>query len=625
MNYTSPRVSILAFSCIALLTTFAFAAPVAQEPISSAGSGGYPKQWPAGPSMDSVPDWAAPGSIRFARWDGGPIETAKGFLSGWPNMNPPTPDFMFTTTNWYDPSTVKLLRDAHINLIWVTFSAGFSIPTEKSQRDLLRVYMEECHKYGIRVMAYESVANIFWEEMFQNVPESKDWLLLSGGKPVPYGAGDYTKIGRVTRYMADLSKPGWRAYMKKRIDLAVQYGADGVIYDNLLAGSATHMAEVMQEMMQYSLTLKKDFLVMANFHRDRYILNRLLNCITTEDGGESGVFAPKAAGRFGGTMRVDGGVLVNHAGLFRTFENLAEGWKPVMIESNIREEGVRETHFMRPERQQLAIAEPMAFGSVSNELFVDLRFANNLYRADPAAMEAWKAIGQYYGFMADKVDYYRGARSEATLAVVLDNRSEGQDTMNALAARNVQFNVLYEHELTPDKLKPYAVVALLAADTVRDRALAALDAYVTAGGKLVAMGAAATKDESGKSRPRPAWFGQKHGKGEAKYLDKLPAADDLAKTLLAMDRPPLAKLQAPKGVLYNVTQQTDKGRRMVHILNYLPKPVENIVVTVDGKHDRVELLTPDDPQQPRFLRTTDAATEIEIPSVKIYSMLVLKE
>ena len=87
--------------------------------------------------------------------------------------------------------------------------------------------MEECHKYGIRVLAYESVANMFWEEMFQNVPESKDWLLLSDGKPVPYGAGDYTKMGRVTRYMADLSKPGWREYMRKRIDLAVEAGADG--------------------------------------------------------------------------------------------------------------------------------------------------------------------------------------------------------------------------------------------------------------------------------------------------------------------------------------------------------------------------------------------------------------
>jgi hypothetical protein len=297
-----------------------------------------------------------------------------------------------------------------------------------------------------------------------------------------------------------------------------------------------------------------------------------------------------------------------------------------MIESNIREEGVRETHFMRPQRQQLAIAEPMAFGGVSNELFVDLRFANGLYRNEPAAMEAWKAIGQYYGFMADKVDYYRGARSEATIAVVLDNRSEGQETMNALAARNVLFNVLYEHELTVENLAPYGVVALLTADTVRNRALAALDEYVTSGGKLVAIGAAATKDENGKTRPRPKWFGQKHGKGETKCLEKTPGVDEFAKTLSAIDRTPLVKLQAPKGVLYNVTRQAEKGRRMVHVLNYLPKPVDKIVVTVDGKHDAVELLTPDGPHEPpRIVRTTDAATEIEIPSVKIYSMLVLKE
>ena len=77
----------------------------------------------------------------------------------------------------------------HFNLIWVTFSAGFSIPTEKVQRDLLRVYIEECHKHGIHVMAYESVANMFWEEMYQNMPESKNWVSIgSDGKPVPYGA-----------------------------------------------------------------------------------------------------------------------------------------------------------------------------------------------------------------------------------------------------------------------------------------------------------------------------------------------------------------------------------------------------------------------------------------------------
>ena len=82
-------------------------------------------------------------------------------------------------------------------------------------------------------------------------------------------------------------------------------------------------------------------------------------------------------------LPVDGGFLVNNIGLFRIFENLAEGWKPVMIESNLREVGVREEDFMRPERQQLAIAEPMMF-NVSNETFVDLRFAHDLYRAEPA-------------------------------------------------------------------------------------------------------------------------------------------------------------------------------------------------------------------------------------------------
>ena len=143
-------------------------------------------------------------------------------------------------------------------------------------------------------MAYESVANMFWEEMYQNVPESKNWVSIGGdGKPVPYGAGDYTKMGRVTRYMADLTKPQWRDLLKKRIDLAIEAGADGVMYDNCLAPDDLDMAKLFQEIMQYALGRKKDFLIMANFHRDKYILNRLLNCITTEDGGEAGVFSEK--------------------------------------------------------------------------------------------------------------------------------------------------------------------------------------------------------------------------------------------------------------------------------------------------------------------------------------------
>jgi hypothetical protein len=174
------------------------AAQVGMENVSSAS--GYPAVWPAGPDRDSVPEWAQPGKIRFARWDGGRIETAKAMLSGWPGFNPPDPNLLETMTNWYQPETVRLLREAGINMIWVTFSNGFSIQTEAAHQEQLRRYIDECHRQGIHVMAYESIANMFWEDMYERVPESRNWAFLGkDGKPVPYGAGDYSKMGRITR------------------------------------------------------------------------------------------------------------------------------------------------------------------------------------------------------------------------------------------------------------------------------------------------------------------------------------------------------------------------------------------------------------------------------------------
>jgi hypothetical protein len=157
----------------------------------------YPAQWPAGPTPDSLPEWAKPGHIRFARWDGGRIETAKAMLSGWPGFNPPDPNRLETMTNWYQPETVRFLREAGINMVWITFSNGFSIDTEKPHQEQVRRYIDECHRQGIHVMAYESIANMFWEDMFENVPGSQNWVHIGrDGKPTPYSAGDYTSTLR---------------------------------------------------------------------------------------------------------------------------------------------------------------------------------------------------------------------------------------------------------------------------------------------------------------------------------------------------------------------------------------------------------------------------------------------
>lgn len=575
-----------------------------------------PVEWPSGPSRDSLPTWAKPGAIRFARWDGGRIETAKAMLSGWPGFNPPDPDRVFTMTNWYDPSTVRLLREAGINTIWVTFSNGFSCETEKAHQDELRLYIDECHRSGIHVMAYESIQNMFWDDMYEHVPQSRNWALIGkDGKPTPYSAADYSKMGRVTRHMADLAKPEWLAYLRHRVDLALDAGADGIIYDN---NASNYLLDTYREIYQYGSSRKKDFLLMGNFHSDTYVYNRIINCITTEDGIEPGIYTEhnadnaQIAAERATLLPFDGGFLVNNAGLFRVQSALSEGWKPVMVEDGHREVGQRETTPMSPERHKLALAEGMMLG-VGMELFVEGAFAHGLATKDPATMEIWRAIGAYNSFFADNQEYYTGTESLAPLAIVLDDRSAGVALLNGLAARGVVFDVLYERDLTPEKLARYSGVALLSAETVRDRALAALESYAQKGGKLFLAANAAVIDEKGNARPRPALF------AKAVCFPSPPSVDEVAAALGAI-RSSVVQVEAPRGVLYNVVAQSEAGRVLVHLLNYSPRPAANIKITVPGKFQIARLLSPDSPRA----AVRVSGTGIELPELRTYSLLVLE-
>jgi hypothetical protein len=587
----------------------------------------YPAEWPQGPGPDSIPAWAKPGTIRIARWDGGRIEAAKAMLSGWPGFNPPIPDNVYTMSNWYDPQTIHLLRDAGINVAWVTFSNGFSIPTEQKHREQLRRYIAECHRQGIHVIAYESVANIFWEDMFEHVPESRDWIQLGAdGKPVPYGSGDYAKMGRVTRYMADLGNLQWREYLKKRVDLAIDAGADALMYDNNFGG---HLVDLYQDIYRYGAARKKDFLLMGNFHQNNYVLNRLINCMTTEDGAEPGVYAEAhlqgRRGRLDATalVPVDHGRLVTNVGLFRIYNALSQGWKPMLVEDGGREVGVRETTPMSAERQQLALAEAMSFG-IGMEVFVEGGFARDLFENDPRTMAIWRAIGTYNRFFAEHEQYYTGTKSVGPVAVVLDDRSESVSLLDGLAARHVLFDILYENDLTAEKLAPYKVVALLTAGSVRQRARSALETYVTSGGSIIAAGDAATLDENGQKHPQPEWFGKQTGKGECTYSEQIPPLDDLSKTLLDAAGPGPIQVEAPTGILYNIVQQPTTGRTMIHFLKYALKPSGEIKVVLQKKYARITLLSPDSPQAVQLSIPPGAPAELTVPSVRIYSLLVME-
>jgi len=321
-------------------------------------------------------------------------------------------------------------------------------------------------------------------------------------------------------------------------------------------------------------------------------------------------------------LSLPGGLLVTNIGLFRIHNALSDGWKPVMIEDGGREVGARETTPMSATRHQLALAEAMSFG-ISMELFLEGAFAQSLFQNDSGAMAIWHAIGKYERFFSENEQYYTGTRSLSPVAIVLDDRSEGVALLNGLAARKVLFDVIYEHDVTAEKLAPYTAVALLSAQTVGRRALSALEDFVGRGGRLFAADDAAAFDETGRKRSRPSWFGQKLGKGECVYSDRVPPLDELAKWLRETGGPGPVRVEAPAGVLYNVVQQRRSGRTVVHLLNYTLTPSNEIKVVLQKKYARIWLVSPDTPERLPLAVPSAIPGEVKVPSLHIYSLLIL--
>jgi hypothetical protein len=359
-------------------------------------------------------------------------------------------------------------------------------------------------------------------------------------------------MGRVTRYMARIAHPGWQAYLKRRVDAALDAGADGIFYDNNFNEA---LPETYQAIYQHAARRKPDVLLMGNFHSNSYVLNRLTNAISTEDGREPGVY---------------GGTVVNNIGLYRLLEGVSAGWMPVSVEHGRRERGDRFTNPLSAARHQLSIAEAAASGAAF-QVFVEGAFADGLYRRRAATMEIWRAIGSYNRFVAANEALYAEARVEAPTAVVVDDSGESVAALNALAARSVQFEVLYEHDLKPGALSGYDT-ALVLARHLRPRAQAEIERFAGAGGKL--------------------------GEAEARV-----------------------KLDAPAGVLMTVTRAG--GRRLVHLLNYTGAAVSGVKVTAPGSCGAVTLRSPDGASSFRAMAGAEACA-LEVARLGTYSVLVLE-
>jgi hypothetical protein len=590
-------------------------------------------------SPELVPAWAETGKFHTARWDGGPIEAEKGKLSGWPHWQEGDPEQVLkAVSSFYGKETVKWAKRAGLNWLWVTWSVGFSHETEQKQWDILQSYIRECHKNGIKVTAYMSGANIFHEDVAKHLPQSTEWYALDKeGNPIPYGAAKYNRYG-ITRYMADTQHPDWLPYQRVRIRKALEAGVDGFWIDNI--GSRKHKRSI-YELIDIIFAESKSFdnvpLVCFNMHRGALTLARYTNCLSTEDGYEPGYYPhsknhnefPSQFDAMEDKIEMPESDLVCNIAILKYQYAVSEGWRPSSVEYGKRHNGVsRMVDVMAPEKWQLSLAECQMFHN-SLEPYFEGIFMRDLVAGDDYAHSCIDAMGTYNHFFSKYSHFYTNPHSLAPVAAIAPydgGKTEREliTWLNQLSRFDIQYDVVFNKELSAAVLKKYRIAILPANVYLSPSVKSAVRDWLEAGGELYAFGDRKDREKTFECRLDSSATGIE--KGIIRYYENNPTAIKMATTLEnALQSSMRYRIEAPPYVLHNAVSQQDSGRTIIHLLNYSQKPVADIRIVVNrATLQNARMYSPDfKTPQPLTAEIINKKTVCRIPLVKTYSVVVL--
>ncbi len=492
---------------------------------------------------EDLPLWAEQGNFRFIRVDGGQIESWKAERTWWGRKF--SAEEKDVLTHIYDrdfEQMLGLLKQAEFNWIWVTWSSGWSLKDEDQNRENLKKIISRCHENGIHVSAYLSASNMFRKSAFRDDPETKKYGLWMHGIPMFY-AGPTKADPQISwdRRLGDARKPGWRAYLLKKAELAVDAGVDAIAWDNMI-GYNDGLAQLLDDTQRMAErkareTGRPKVMVYANIHisPDRFGMNDMNEVIWEEDGKDT-------PGVWNGKWQVD------NARKIKFLSGEKQPWQPLMYENDLYHCGPRERCIPSPAEQKLSIAEAYTFGAATSRN-IEGRFLYGLIKGEPQAQEAWKAIAQYNHFLAEHRELYHEVAPVVQIALM------SVQPHNPLADEFLKQSVFFEMKVLAhldkgvplERFKVLVMPANLPKLTAEQKAR--VDTFTAGGGVIIGAG----KSESGIA-----------ARAEA-------AAGGLSLTL------------EPRGhVLGQLTRKPDGRTFILHLLNYDHQvAAENVKVRLD--------------------------------------------
>ena len=552
-----------------------------------------PKLYRAKPEV--VPAWAEQGNFRFIRLDGGQIESWKAERTWWgKNFSVEEKDVL---THIYDrdfEQVLGLLKQAEFNWIWVTWSSGWSLKDENENRENLKKVIARCHANGIHVSAYLSASNMFRKSAYRDDPETKEYGLWMHGIPMFYAGPTKTDL-KVSwdRRLADTRYPGWRAYLLKKAELAVDAGVDAIVWDNMI-GHNSGLAQLLDDTQRMAERRAREngrpkIMVEANIHisPDRFGMNDINEAIWEEDGKDT-------PGVWVGNWQVD------NARNIKFLSGEKQLWQPLMYENDLYHCGPRESCIPSPAEQKLSIAEAYTFGAATSRN-IEGRFLSALINGEPEGQEAWAAIAQYNHFLVEHRELYHLAEPAARIALI------SAEPGNSLADEFLRQSVFFETKVLAhlDKgvpLEQFKTLVIPAKVPKLSRAQKArLDAFAGGGGVIIR----AEKTEPGIVTRAEAAAGG-----------------------------PRLRLEPRGYVLGQLTRKPEGRMFILHLLNYDNRaPAENVKVRLDLSglvqdlsHWEVKFLSPDAAQpQLAGLSLHGSVCEFTLGRIDHYTVVTLSD
>jgi hypothetical protein len=541
---------------------------------------------------EDVPPWAEQGNFRFIRLDGGRIESWKAERTWWGKKF--SAEEKEVLTHIYDRNfeqMLSLLKQAEFNWIWVTWSNGWSLKDEDANREDLTRLITRCHDNGIHVSAYLSASNMFRKSALRDDPETKKYGLWMHGIPMFYAGPTKTDLHiSWERRLADARKPGWRAYLLKKAELAVDAGVDAIMWDNMI-GDNEGLAQLLddtQRMVERKAqqTGRPKVMVYANIHipPDRFGMSDISEVIWEEDGKDT-------PGVWNGEWQVDNARKIK----FLTGEK--QPWQTLKYENDLYHCGPREQCIPGPAEQKLSIAEAYAFGAATSRN-IEGRFISALIKGEPEAQEAWKAIAQYNHFLVEHRELYHQTAPVARIALL------SAEPVNPLADEFLKQSVFFETKVLAhldrgvplDRFTVLVMPAHLPKLSAEQKAR--LNRFTAGGGVIIRAG----KAEPGIPARAEAAAGEPH-----------------------------LSLESRGYVLGQLTRKPD-GTLILHLLNYdQTAPAENVKVRLDLSglvqdlsRWEVKVLSPDT-AQPQFadLSLHGSVSEFTLRRIEHYTAVTL--